>query len=66
MSKVDELKAAIENLPNDQFAELARWLAEKDWEYWDQEIEADAGNGKLDFLMREGREAKAKGSLKGL
>jgi hypothetical protein len=30
MSKVDELKAQIEELPSDQFAEIARWLSQKD------------------------------------
>ena len=66
MSKIDKLKAEIERLPSKEFAELFRWLSEKDWERWDQEIEADAQAGKLDFLVREAREEKAKGTLKDL
>ncbi len=38
----------------------------KDWERWDKEIEADSRAGRLDFLEREAREEKAKGTLKGL
>ncbi|MBI5411461.1 MAG: hypothetical protein HZA21_05665 [Nitrospirae bacterium] len=61
MSKVDELKTEIERLPQEEFTELVRWLSEKDWERWDKEIEADSEAGKLDFLMREALEEKAKG-----
>jgi len=64
MSKIDELKAKIESLPSEEFAEIFRWLSEKDWERWDKEIEADSKTGKLDFLVLDAREAKAKGTLK--
>ena len=66
MSKIDDLKAALESLPSDEFAEIFRWLSEKDWERWDQEIEADSQAGRLDFLVREARAEKAKGTLKDL
>ena len=64
MSKIDELKADIERLPSEEFAELFRWLSEKEWESWDKEIEADSQAGRLDFLVREAQEEKAKGILK--
>jgi hypothetical protein len=66
MSKIDELKAEIERLPSEEFAEIFRWLSEKDWERWDKEIEADSQAGRLDFLAREAREGKDKGNLKDL
>ena len=66
MSKVDELKTEIERLPDNEFTELVRWLSEKDWGRWDQEIEADSDAGKLDFLVREALDAKTKGTLKDL
>ena len=66
MSKIDELKADIERLPSEELAELFRWLSEKEWESWDQEIEADSQSGRLDFLVREAHEEKAKGTLKEL
>jgi Fe-S cluster biosynthesis and repair protein YggX len=64
--KIDELKAEIESLPSEEFAEIFRWLSEKDWERWDKEIEADSQAGRLDFLVREAREEKSKGNLKDL
>ena len=66
MSKVDKLKTEIERLPQEEFVELVRWLSEKDWERWDKEIDADSAAGKLDFLVREALEEKAKGTLKDL
>ena len=66
MSKVDELKTAIEKLPQEEFSELARWLSEKEWERWDKEIEADSEASKLDFLVREAFDAKVAGILKDL
>ena len=66
MSKIDQLKAEIEQLPGEEFTELFRWLSERDWERWDLQIEADSQAGKLDFLVREAREEKAKGTLKDL
>jgi len=64
MSKIDELKADIDRLPSDELAELFRWLSEKEWESWDREVEADSQAGRLDFLVREARAEKAKGTLK--
>lgn len=66
MSKVDELKAEIERLPEGQVAELYRWLSEKDWAAWDAQIEADSRAGKLDFLIDEARRAKSDNKLKDL
>lgn len=66
MSKVEELKNQIERLPEEEFAELSRWLSEKYWARWDNEITADSEAGKLDFLLSEALDAKAKGKLKDL
>lgn len=66
MSKVEKLKMKIVTLPKEDFAEIVRWLAEKDWDTWDREIEADSQAGKLDFLVREADDAKTKRTLKDL
>jgi hypothetical protein len=66
MSKIDELKAEIERLSSEDFTEIVRWLSEKDRESWDREIEADSQRGRLDFLVREAQEEKAKANLKDL
>jgi len=50
---IDEIKAAIEALSEEEHARLSRWFAEMDWENWDREIEEDSESGKLDFLIRQ-------------
>ena len=37
---------------------------EQDWEKWDQEIEEDSNNGKLDFLLEEALSGKNENTLK--
>ena len=53
MASVDDIKTAIESLPEKEFAALREWFSEKDWEKWDRQIERDAESGKLDFLIAE-------------
>jgi len=66
MSKVEEIEAAIESLLEEEYVRLRKWFSEKDWEKWDKQIEADSEAGKLDFLIREALDEKAKGKLKEL
>ena len=66
MSRVDELKSAIEALPENEFVELRQWFSEKDWQNWDEQIEADSKSGKLDFLVKEANDQKRSGKLKDL
>ena len=66
VSKVDELKSAIAALPENEFVELRQWFSEKDWQNWDEQIEADSKSGKLDFLIKEANDQKRSGKLKDL
>jgi len=66
MSKLEQIKVAIESLPDKNFVQLRKWFSEKDWEKWDSQIEEDSKDGKLDFLMREAFEEKEGGKLKDL
>lgn len=64
MSTVEEIEAAIASLPKEEYARLRDWFSERDWEKWDQQIEADSKSGKLDFLLKEALEEKTGGNLK--
>jgi len=66
MPKVDEIKEAIEALPEEEYVQLRQWFSEKDWGKWDRQIETDSESRKLDFLIREALDEKAKGKLKEL
>jgi hypothetical protein len=63
MSKINELKAVIEALPEDDYTKLRQWFSEKDWQKWDKQIEEDSESGKLDFLTQEALDQKKKGKL---
>jgi hypothetical protein len=64
--KANEIKAAIEALPEDEYVKLRRWFSERDWERWDRQIELESESGNLDFLIREALNEKGKGELREL
>ncbi len=63
MVSITEIQEAIRVLPEREYVRLRKWISELDWERWDRQIEADAEAGRLDFLIAEAREAKARGAL---
>jgi hypothetical protein len=66
MAKVHDIQAAIESLPEEEYARLRHWFSERDGVKWDRQIEADSASGKLDFLVNEALDEKKKGKLKAL
>ena len=67
MTTAQEIKQAILDLPEAEYAELVEWLyelSEAAWEEWDRQFEEDALSGKLDFLAAEAWEAKERGELR--
>ncbi len=66
MPKVEDIKHAIEKLSEEEYKQIRNWLLEKDWTKWDEEIERDSAEGKLDFLIEEAKKAKREGRLKSL
>ena len=55
MSTVQEIEAAILRLSPEDRTVLCRRLAELDAAQWDQQLEADAAAGRLDWLADEAR-----------
>jgi hypothetical protein len=51
MSTVEEITAAIERLPADQVTRIRAWLAEYAERLWDEQIERDERDGRLDVLV---------------
>jgi hypothetical protein len=63
MSKLEEIQQAIQELSPEDFSNLTRWLAELDWQKWDEQIEKDSESGKLDFWVEKASRAKANNQL---
>ncbi len=64
--RLTELETAVEQLPEPDYDKFRRWFLERDWQAWDREIETDSASGKLDFLVREAKDAKRSGRLQGI
>jgi hypothetical protein len=50
MTTIEKIKKEIASLSNKDFHSLRQWIADKDWNNWDNEIVKDTASGKLDFL----------------
>ncbi|QHV96837.1 hypothetical protein [Spirosoma endbachense] len=58
---VQEIEKAIENLPVREVHELADWLAERQNQLWDTQIEEDAKAGRLDALINSAKDQNRQG-----
>ena len=64
MTRVEEIEAAIDRLPPEEFRRLAEWLREREQTLWDQQMDSDSASGKLDFLFDEAEEDARKRALR--
>jgi hypothetical protein len=66
MTRIEEIKQAVNLLPSDEYSQFRQWFLEKDWKSWDRQLKADSASGKLDFLCSEASQEKDAGRLKEL
>lgn len=64
MKTVQELENAVNQLPNEEYRRFRLWFLNRDWEKWDQQIEEDSENHRLDFLLDEAQKAKNEGTIR--
>ncbi len=53
MSTVEQIESAILDLPPEQFQLLLEWFLDLDYQRWDEQLEKDITEGKLDALAEE-------------
>lgn len=53
MSALEQIEAAILTLPSDEFQQLRQWFFDLDYQRWDEQLEQDVAEGKLDALAEE-------------
>jgi hypothetical protein len=53
MSTLEQIEAAILTLPSDEFQRLRQWFSDVDYQRWDEQLEQDIVNGKLEALAQE-------------
>jgi hypothetical protein len=66
MTQIEAIQVEIASLSSEDFARLREWVAERDWQNWDRQVERDSAAGKLDFLREEAEAAKRQGKLRDL
>ena len=64
MSKVEEIKRAIEQLPKEDFWNLSGWVIQRHESEWDGQIEGDIRAGKLDKFAEEALREQSEGKTR--
>jgi len=50
---IEEIEKAVTQLPKDQLSKFRDWFYKFDSDIWDNQMEKDIADGKLDFLVKE-------------
>jgi hypothetical protein len=53
MDRVEEIEAAIDSLPPEEYRRIAQWFLAREQARWDEQMDRDSTSGKLDFLFEE-------------
>lgn len=64
MDRVEEIEAAIDGLPPEEYRRIVQWFRVREQERWDEQMDRDSSAGKLDFLFEEAENESAKGLLR--
>jgi hypothetical protein len=64
MGQVEQIEAAIEGLPPEQYRRLVHWFRLREEARWDQQSDSDSSAGKLDFLFDEAEREAANANLR--
>ena len=64
MSRVEEIEAAIDGLPPEEYRRIVQWFRVREQVRWDEQMDADSSAGKLDFLFDEAESESVKGLLR--
>lgn len=53
MLTLEQIESAILQLPPDEYRKLIEWFADLDYQRWNEQLEKDIANGKLEDLAKE-------------
>jgi len=53
MTTIEQIEGAILTLPRDDFNKLRKWFLDMEDRRWDEQLEQDVAQGKLDVLGKE-------------
>lgn len=55
MLTLEQIESAILQLSPDEYRKLMEWFADLDYQRWDEQLEKDIADGKLEALAQEAR-----------
>jgi hypothetical protein len=64
MDRVEEIEAAIDSLPPEEFRRIAKWFRDREQGLWDEQLDRDSVSGKLDSLFQEAESESKKQLLR--
>jgi hypothetical protein len=64
MRRVEEIEAAIDGLPPEEYRRIVQWFRAREQRRWDEQMDADSSKGKLDFLFDEAESESTQGHLR--
>jgi hypothetical protein len=64
MDRVEEIEAAIQHLAPEEYQRLVQWFRSREQTRWDEKMDRDSSDGKLDFLFEEADRESAQGLLR--
>ena len=64
MDRVEEIEAAITRLPAEEYQRLVNWFRTREQARWDQQMDGDSAEGKLDFLFQEAESESRQGLVR--
>ena len=64
MDRVEEIEAAINRLPPEEYQRIVQWLLAREQTRWDEQMDRDSSAGKLDLLFGEAESESAQGLLR--
>jgi hypothetical protein len=64
MGRVEQIEAAIEGLPAEEYRRIVEWFRLREQRRWDEQLDSDSSAGKLDFLFDEAECESAEGLLR--
>ena len=53
MLTLEQIESAILQLPPDEYQKLVEWFADLDYQRWDEQLEKDIADGRLEALALE-------------
>ena len=63
MDRVEEIEAAIDELPPEEYRRIVEWFRVREQRRWDEQMDQDSAGGKLDFIFEEAETESQKGLL---